>query len=233
MFAIHSVNSAIQLKLKTALILNGKQPCLECCLSSWIQKPELLKLNSRTEMIHDFSPQKWGNECSRGLWHWWMCDCNEKHWKNEVLCTHHGKQTVSKAPLLVLFQRFPLSTGLYLSSVFCVVVWNHLCFVWILVGICQHAIQWEIISLSDFSLPLCICVLVSHLSFHLSLSLSLSLSVWPRSCSSIGLEVRNHPLMILLSQFLLGQTDPGIGKYPPLNVNRLSSLNVRWFSLEE
>lgn len=105
---------------------------------------------------------------------------------------------------------------------------NHCCFVRILVGIFQHEIQWEIISLSCRSLPLCICVLVSHLSSHLSLSLSLT--VWPRSCSSIGLEVCNHPLTLLLSQSLPGQTDPGFGKYPPLNINLLSSLNAGRFS---
>lgn len=139
---------------------------------------------------------------------------------------------MSKAPLLVLFQRFPLSTGLYLSFcllcgcvkslVLCVDTCGHL-------STCNTMIDYfPVVFLPP---PLYLCISIS--SLFPSVSVSLSFTVWPWSCSSIGLEVRNHPLTLLLSQSLPGQTDPGIGKYPPLNVNHLSLLNVGWFSLEE
>ncbi|KAL1273827.1 hypothetical protein QQF64_026641 [Cirrhinus molitorella] len=112
-------------------------------------------------------------------------------------------------------------------------------------AVCRNLLKWHSLSVAGKQPPAPVpaCSLftlfvsvntrvlfhISHLSSHLSLSLSLT--VWPRSCSSIGLEVCNHPLTLLLSQSLPGQTDPRIGKYPPLNVNRLSSLNVCWCSL--
>lgn len=135
-------------------------------------------------------------------------------------------KNVSDAPLVVLFQRFTLSTSLQLSTCrLCDCVKSlPLC-----VDTCGHFSIWntmrDYFSVLSFPPPLYLCISIS--SLFPSVSVSLSLTVWPRSCSSIGLEVCNHPLTLLLSQSLPGQTDPGIGKYPPLNTNLLSSLNAR------